>query len=164
MVFVSGLSWEKFPRLMLQRISWVPYKMGITTITLKIKDNFLFLNVWKFCREKKVKTAVVRHLLGWLYNRSCCAEVSQSEGQDLMAFLPCRCSQVHKLLPQQKTGWKIEVTASIIKEDLRVIFSKVLWDPLQETAFVQQGSYHTTLGFECWSEKIQSRLLVCCFQ
>jgi hypothetical protein len=36
---------KKIPRLMLQRISWVPYKMGITTITLKMKDNFLFPNV-----------------------------------------------------------------------------------------------------------------------
>jgi hypothetical protein len=93
MVFVSGLSWEKIPRLMLQRISWVPYKMGITTITLKIKDNFLFLNVWKFCREKKVKTAVVRHLLGWLHNRSLlCRSISvwraRSHGISAMQMFP----------------------------------------------------------------------------
>ncbi len=104
MVFVSSSSWQKIPRFMLQRISWIPYKMAITTITLKIKDNFIFLNVWKLCGGEKVKTGMIRHLLGLLHKRRFCAKVSPLGGQVLTPFLAWRCSQVHKLLPEQKTS------------------------------------------------------------
>ncbi len=62
----------------------------------------------------------------------------------------------------KKLVWKIEVTVSIIKEDMRVIFSKVLWDPLQQTDLFNRAA--TTLELECWSQRTQNRLLVCCFQ